>query len=95
MGVIRKREDLAREIKAACARKGLSLAGLGRELGASAPSINRAVNRNDISISTLRAYADALACDLVIALIPKPDDPGSGPASERSQDNQPTNTVGK
>lgn len=69
--IITKREDLARMIKSACALQGVSVEGLGRRLGVVGPSIHRTVNRSDLGFSPLHAIAEALGCDLYIALLPK------------------------
>lgn len=69
--IIKCRADLAREIKAAAARRGVPLATVAARLGVVAPSISRTVNRSDITLSTLQKIADALDYDLVIEITPR------------------------
>lgn len=69
--IIKSRADLAREIKAAAARRGVPLATVAARLGVVAPSISRTVNRSDLTLSTLQKIADALDSDLVIEITPR------------------------
>ena len=93
MGVIRSREDLTKAIKAACASQGVTVSKLGALLGMAQPSISRAVNRNDISISTLQRIGSALRCDLIVAFVPQRESgqpgapsPASSPALPAADD---------
>jgi len=73
--IIKDRDALARLIKSAAAARGLSLAGLGRLLGLSQPSISRTANRSDVTLSQLHDIADALGCALLIDFVPREDMP--------------------
>ena len=75
--LIRDRDALARLIKSAAAAQGLSLAGLGRKLGLSQPSISRTVNRSDMTAGQLQDIAAALGCVLSVDFVPLSDLPAS------------------
>ena len=53
---------------------GMTMAQLGKRLGISAPGVAELENRESrgaISLSKLRAAADALGCDVTIAFVPR------------------------
>ena len=79
--VIRERADLAREIKAALARSGLSVAGLARVLGVAQPTASKCVNRDNLTVSRLLDIATAAGCELVITFRPRRDNMTPGGAS--------------
>lgn len=79
--VIQSRDDMAREIKTALARAGLSVSGLARALSVAQPTASKCVNRDNLTLSRLLEIARAAGCDLVISFRPRRDNLTPGAAS--------------
>jgi len=72
--IIQNRQDLARAIKSAAARQGVTVSKIGASMGVSLPSISRTINKGDISIGTLQSIAAGMGCALSVDFVPVSSD---------------------